>query len=644
MTRLQVTAGRSTLVGHARQAKAIDTVTELVWNGIDAEATKVAVRVEGRGDVPDMLTVRDDGHGMTEERAREVFKPWGDSWKRERGRSENGKRPVRGRRGRGRFTVYAIAESATWASYSATAGSLGGVRVHGRESDIDHFDFGALEDGPDVRRGTKVTLRLTQSQKAARLLDADFRRELTARLAPVLLESRDVTVTFNGTDLDPIPIIQRDEFLDVSWPSQVMDDPPTLRVIEWETEVPGHELLLLDESGTTLARLAMKNLAPGLSWSAYLRGPMFSDEVSEGDLQVPEFRWHDLIDAARAALGVYLGKRLDEEVGRLVERWKEDGTYPYSREPQNAVEDAEQGTFNVVAVLARRALPKDPVQRKMSLVLMKEALQQQPDNVPELIGQVMELPQSQKDELTALLRRTPLAHLISATRTVTDRLEFVAGLRGLLFGDEHRNAFLERGQLHPLIADNCWIFGEEWTYAEEELSIGNVLRKHVGILRPEEAANADTSRRIDLLLNSVIPEHNHESDLRRLIVELKRANKRLGLDEVNQIKLYARTVVSQPQCCDERSSWDFWLIGSDIHRDAESERNQFGRPFGCIDAPTDGRYRVWMLTWSDLLDRASRRLEFFRERLSYSPVAEDAIQAMAEKYPDLMPRTVRQGQ
>ena len=95
----------------------IDSLAELIWNGLDAEADMVSVEtdvqsmIDGSREMSYVtrVTVTDNGHGMSEENAREAFASLGDSWKRGlNGRTVNGKRAIHGSQGRGRFFAYSL--------------------------------------------------------------------------------------------------------------------------------------------------------------------------------------------------------------------------------------------------------------------------------------------------------------------------------------------------------------------------------------------------------------------------------------------------------------------------------------------------------------------------------------------------------
>jgi Histidine kinase-, DNA gyrase B-, and HSP90-like ATPase len=100
-----------------RQTKAppVQALAELIWNGLDADATHVGVDFEhdGLGGMS-KIVVSDNGHGMPHADAPELFKNLGGSWKRQRSRTLRLNRLVHGQEGRGRFKAFALGDVVDW--------------------------------------------------------------------------------------------------------------------------------------------------------------------------------------------------------------------------------------------------------------------------------------------------------------------------------------------------------------------------------------------------------------------------------------------------------------------------------------------------------------------------------------------------
>jgi hypothetical protein len=77
--------------------------------------------------------------------------------------------------------------------------------------------------------------------------------------------------------------------------------------------------------------------------------------------------------------------------------------------------------------------------------------------------------------------RTDLSGIISAATLVADRLKFLEALRFVLFDYEAREKLRERSQLHKILEQNTWIFGEEynlWASDNSDNDLTTVLKAH----------------------------------------------------------------------------------------------------------------------------------------------------------------------
>ena len=64
------------------RAKPVQALAEFIWNGLDADASKVDVSlVEGDLGGLSEIVIRDNGTGMEHARAPELFRSLGGSWK-----------------------------------------------------------------------------------------------------------------------------------------------------------------------------------------------------------------------------------------------------------------------------------------------------------------------------------------------------------------------------------------------------------------------------------------------------------------------------------------------------------------------------------------------------------------------------------
>jgi len=628
----------------ANRASAVDAITELIWNSLDAEATSVDVSVSiNEFGAPTELVVTDDGHGIAPDNAWRLFLTEGDSWKKEKRFSDSLNRPLHGQMGRGRLITYSVAERVEWSSVSSTQGGPQRIVIRGTRESPNGFDILDPED-VNKRAGTTVFLTLRDVQKAAKIADEGFEQGVMERLAESLISLRGVSVRWRGRLLDPERAIRsRDEVPLTGVEADVLHGHPSpaLTVIEWNRPFGSKEIILCDDAGSAVTNYRPSGLpAVPFSWSAYLRWSGFRDPklMGVGDLHVPKFRHPDILSAAELALTKYLAERFASERGRIVQVWKEEGVYPYLGEPDSQLATAERNLFDVVAVLASSAIPtRGTAQKRLSLRLLREALRAEPSRLGTALKAVLNLPEDELKSLEMLLKRTGLGSLIRSAHRVASRLDFLAGLSSILNTAKTARAFREIDQLHPILIREPWVFGDEWDSSLSEHGLTKVVRTAVEAsgetLLELEPVRQESGKggRVDMLFH----RHICESQLtRHLVVELKRPGK-LDMTHFSQVAKYAQVITDHPAVAKSRHRWDFWLVGTDMDATVNAQRQKDHFPPGFVK--DYGAYRLFVITWGELLAELGHKLEWYRKELAISPTEATGLAYLQESHQEFLP-------
>jgi hypothetical protein len=239
-----------------------------------------------------------------------------------------------------------------------------------------------------------------------------------------------------------------------------------------------------------------------------------------------------------------------------------------------------------------------------------------------------------------MLRHSSLGKIVGAASEVTRRLDLIATLRHVIYSPDVSDDMREVDQLHPLIKDNAWLFGEDWRLSRSEASLTNILRAVVDdevVLEAEltslggEVLLADGRRgRVDLLFERTIL---NPGDQQRLVVELKRPSVSLRNKELSQVRGYASALTNHAGVGPSR--WTFWLVGASCHSEINGQLEQRDRSWGHIE--THDEYDIWVTTWGRLLDEAERRLAFYREQLKYDISQDQAVQRVRARHAELLP-------
>ncbi len=652
MTWVAIHAGQDHLQQFTRRS-AIDALVELIWNALDAEADSVDVRillesiVEGSRELFHVrgITITDNGHGIIPEKASEAFPRLGDSWKRNlNGRTVNGKRPLHGSQGRGRFYAYSLGSRARWSSVSATNGGFQRIEIAGHQSRIDGFTISEAEPatGPP---GTTVAITVEQGRPLAVLTRDDVPERLAARLAAHLLGNPDITVRVNGSEVDPRSLIVGEPVerpLDTVPVEDLQGrEVPVMTIVDWADEMRhAAGVVLCNEHGASLMEVEGSAPAGTVKSTGYLRWSAWAE--TGADLLLSQLRHPSIVDAGIHALADHVASRTGALAATIVATLKAEKAYPYPDEIADPVQETERRLFDLVAVTARGLLRQsNRQQRKVTAQLLQVALQERPESLDVILAEALSLTPAEREELADLLRFSPLAAIVGAAAEVSRRLDLLATLRYLIYSDEVSDDMREVDQLHPLVRDNVWLFGEPWQLSGSEIGLTNVLRATVGedhvleadLLRQGAAVLLPDGKRgrVDLLLQRtrMAPDDRQE----RLVVELKRPSVHLGATELAKVRQYAHALTTNPAAGPSR--WTFWLLGSTTRAEIGGELEQQDREWGLVTRASS--YDLWVMTWGRLLDQVERRYHFYRDQLAYNASQGEAVERVRRRHEELLP-------
>ncbi|MFF4435311.1 ATP-binding protein [Streptomyces sp. NPDC001621] len=642
MRRVHLEAAEDHVERLARESDPVGAVKEIIWNALDANATKVTVEIERSAtDTVEKITVTDDGDGMTPELCSSTFDRIGGSWKKMQRVSERLGRPLHGRTGQGRLRGFALGSSIKWTTVADAVGGRFATVVTAHRSSRNDFNISeATAHSGDA--GTVFEAWGRQSVVLNKLLQERALSQITTEFAPYLSMFPDVEIHYDGKRIDPTSVIQNQKTYPVEFSHDGVDDRATLRVIEWDMRVD-RELHLCDADGVVIDIADVRIQAPGFDFTAYVlwadmpqhRGEFLLDEAAYGPVS-------SLLSASRSILRDHFKFRAVERRHEIVEKWKENDLYPYRGDPSSDAERVERDTFDIVATTIQRHMPRPQKHLKATLALLRESVKHQPENVNRILDEVFRLNSEDKTELSRLLDRTSLSSIIKASSSVADRLDFLAALSHMVFDPEVRKLVKERTQLHKILESETWIFGEQFSLLVSDRSLNAVLDRHLHILGREEREPNPVLREdgtvgiVDLMLSRARKEHDRRQ---HLVVELKAPKVNAGDDELRQIKSYAKAVAMDPQFADVNVEWDFWLIATGIGGMVDMEVDQRDKPHGCVWDFSRGpmTVRVWVKKWSEIIEECKGRLQYFQENFDHDPTVEQAIEYLQHHHSGLLP-------
>ena len=623
-------------------AKPVIALAELIWNSLDADATTIEVRSTIYDDLMNpQIIVEDNGTAFTHDDAPSLFQNLGGSWKRIKKISEKKKRYLHGAEGKGRLKAFSLGKIIDWYVTYRKDRELYRFKISMSENDINKvkiFDEEKILDG-------KVGVRCVISDlkfKNVFLDKEETIQELSEIFAVYLRAYKNIRINLPRGVLDYKLAVQAKKSFslnEIKYDDNLYD--VEMEVIVWNKKTD-RKIYLCNKEGLPLSQSEIRVQVPGFNFSAYIKSEYFSKLSEEGLLDV--FDLQSDVEEIKKEIKINIKDYYREYQSNLAKArlnsWKEDNIYPYANDPKNLIETVERQVFDIVAVNVENHLPnfnEVPLQtKKLHFRLLRQAIERSPEDLQIIFNEVLELPDIKKKEFASLLKDTSLTSMITATKVVSDREKLLSALEILLFREKEKKKLLERSQLHPLLAENTWIFGEEFSLTVSDKGLTEVLRKHIEQKKLD--IEVDGVKRIDgkkgivdLMLTRSVP-CGREAEHDYLVVELKRPQVVISSKEINQVESYAHTVVTDERFHGTNTRWTFWVISTAMDDFARSRSRQNNMPEGLIFHSQDKNVKIWVKTWSEVLESNKFRLKFFSENLNLDLDRDEALNSIREKY------------
>lgn len=631
------------VVSRLTKTRPLDALNELIWNALDADALDVQIQSEYDGiDTLTKIIVKDDGSGFPRSDAMKHYNKYGGSWKQPGDVTKKYSRPLHGSEGRGRFNAFALGRIADWrVVYEDTDG------IH-KEYTIsvsaDEIRSAFVTEEKVTKNATGVTLVISEPHKQFEVLTPEkARAPLLEIFARYLLDYRDIVISIDGTSLNASEAYL-EKYVTPLRPIEVGGSqyPAELEVIEWKN-IDARTLQLASEAGVPLHPVSTKfHVNSDFQFSAYLKSPLVSKLHTEGILDfATDQAFAASINEAKEVIRIAARRRAADKARSIVDKWKNERSYPFEGSATSAMEEMERQVFEIVAVTAAEHIDGfeqgDAKTRTLHLRLLRAAIEKSPRELQVILSEVLKLPIKKQADLAELLRDSSFESIVSASKEVSDRLKTIHGIEQIIFDKDTKKRLKERSQLHQILNDNAWMFGNEYGLSVTDGSLTQALRAHrrhlgddVSIDEPVKHISQERGI-IDLMFSRSIKSHR-PGETEHLVVELKAPKVTLGRDDTQQIEGYAFSVASDERFRNANTKWNFWLVSNEIDDFVKIKSKQTSLPRGVIHQSSEPDITIWVKTWAQIFDENRSRLRFFEEQLKHTVDAGDAVKFVCEKY------------
>jgi hypothetical protein len=633
-------------VKRVSRATPIQAIEELIWNSLDADATRVSVRIESNDIGNYSITIEDNGEGITDAQANVYLAYIGNSWKALKSETKSG-RPIHGQKGAGRFKSFSLGRVVDWKSVYQKGNDFYKLDISMNSDNANKFSISNASKSKAKHSKSIIKVSELNDKVAAHNFD-DIKDKLTQTFAIYLYTFPEIEITVNGYPINPTEAIK--DNTDYPLLLDGLEGNHKVKIIEW-SEIKSKQILLCKDNGTVLKEqkaepYKIRNL--GYSFSIYLISDYITKLNDESILELIELapEGKDLLEACYQKVNEHFkGKKSKERLLRL-QSWKESGIYPFEENSDmGAIETAKREIFDIIASKVEDNLPKfvdaNHKTKKFTFRLLSQALEENPQAMQAIITEVLNLNTEEQDEFANLLKKTSLSHIIKSAKIVADRLNFLDSLHTLVF--DYRNSLLERDQLHKILENEAWVFDEHFTLAASERRLEDVLKIHLKKLgkRCEDDSNvlinSERQGRVDLMLSKAVEVRPGHKDY--LIVELKRPKQKIDNDVMGQIRGYAQAVSNDERFNKSNCKWRFLAISNQFDDIAEMSSNNIGMPKGCIHQAHN--MDVYIMTWSEVITNAKARLKFYQEQLRYDPDTETSLAYLHKMHNEFIPQEIK---
>ena len=606
-----------------RSADPLKGISELVWNGLDAKATRVDVEFRRTvlGSIDEVI-IRDNGSGITAERAECDFGQLGESWKRH---AKSTGQALHGKEGRGRLRFFSIADRCHWSTRYDAGGDVGiqALTIEIRAEALEKSQISEPEAGTGPT-GTVVSLHpLKGSQDWLETIEA--RQQFVTIFAQFLRLHPDLELWYDGKRIDANAAVASATTIDlpaIIGPTQTIRG-VKVEIVEWSTAMESRKIHFCGENGVVLGSQPARIQAPDFSFSVYATSDFFVELAADNVLELDDLTDQDfarVLEAIRDPVQDHFRLRSSERSQHLIEELKQAGAYPYDGDPTDDVQRRERDVFDMatyaVSNYSKEFRKADNSLKRITLALLREALRHNPDSLTQILRAVVGLPLDKQKEFSSLLERTELSNIISASSMIADRIAFLQILEQAVFDTNWKKVLKERGGLDALVRDNTWIFGEQFHITMPEAGLTRVMERvasDLGAMAPGKVTGKDGRiARLDEFLGRVLPGA-HADRHEYLVVELKRPSVKADRKVLNQITDYALALSEQPAFAHTDTKWTFFLVVGEYDDTVKQSVTQDGREAGI--AVKHPNYTVWVKCWSEVIRDCKARLQYIDDHL-----------------------------
>jgi hypothetical protein len=614
------------------------SIAEYIWNGFDAGASIVEIDYEFNAAGLRNLIIRDNGRGIHHDKLVKKFTPLFESDKLIDGSTNKHSSRLHGRNGLGRLTFFTFCGHATWdtnfkkneKNYSYT------IKIDAKKLDF----FSGPEEVPRESKGdtgTIVTFSDFKEYPHYKYGKNQGEVELLSYLKTTfcwfleLNRFHNYILRINGQDLDYSDLVEDRKTFDLL--NEKSKNRFAVKYIRWKNSLSEEysRFYYLDEKNeeiyteyTTLNKKGDSFYHSVFISSRYFKGFKFDskadqDILTEKGRTDETFKW--LIEQLSDFLRKHRKPFLRKYAKKLIDDFEREGVIV--KKDKDAfqliqIDELEEVIQEIFTTQPRVFSNLNTEQQKILIELLNLVLNSdEREKILTIVEKIVELEPEERGDLAKILETTEMRKIIKTIQLLTNRKNTLDILKICVFKEEF--GANEVNHLQTIIEDNTWLFGEKYAViAAAEDTFEVALRNHLAILSKKDEkikmTHPDKNKQVDLFL---CRQDARNEGVHNIIIEIKHPKKRVGLDQLNQVKNYLQVITEEARFNATSYTWEFLLIGTkfDIKGLMENEVKSAERKGERGLVQDLNNIKIYVKKWSDVISECELRHNFITEKL-----------------------------
>lgn len=633
-----------------------EAICELIWNGFDANASIVDLHFyANKIDYIDEVQIMDNGVGIHLATLHQTFGSFLDSVKRT---SFSKSSYVRGKKGKGRFSFMALARQARWYTtfFDEESGKMLDYEITINASNKDIYKDDNKRVSKNKRTGTVVKLSNLFGVSGYSFSCSEFLSYLKSEFGWYLLlnRSKSFKLCINGNPIRYEDIIADDEvFHRVISNIQNIEFTFKITYIRWQEKIGDkfyYYFLNTGQREVFKQLTSFNNNAIGFYHSVYIESSFFDDfTVSDSEYAEPIFganlssKIFKILIKELQQIVVNKQKAFIRSKGaqKLLDHFEHKGVLPKFR--NNKYEQEKKKDLVAVIKEIYCIQPKifkglNETQEKTSIAFINLLLDSdEREHILSILDDVVRLSTEERENLAILLKKTSLSRITRTINLIESRFVIIEQLKKMVF--DLKQFTTERDHLQHIIAENYWLFGEQFHLVTANESFEKLLSRYLNILDGETVdkkrvyaiTDKEKKRRPDLFIcrQRSVPDPLYQDDEleENIMIELKRPSVVITKEQLRQIEDYLDYVTRQDAFNSQTRQWKFFVVSNQIDSYILKQYEEFKNKGKRFLVKSWGNLEIFVMTWDDifrifytkhryLLDKLDFDKEVLREELS----------------------------